>query len=134
LKQKHFRAMQKTLKNNLSSSPSRVAAPVQPLLPFSSPLSRDLTLSSAKASPPLSLQIYTSLSLLAHHKVVPPVSTDPLHYQPQQRRPHRRSSSPHMAEPGQHSLLHNEASLTDNNSESSTDDNNKANHSCHQQE
>jgi hypothetical protein len=39
-----------------------------------------------------------------------------------------------MAEPGQHSLLHNEASLTDNNSESSTDDNNKANHSCHQQE
>jgi hypothetical protein len=53
LKQKHFRAMQKTLKNNLSSSPSRVAAPVQPLLPFSSPLSRDLTLSSAKASPPL---------------------------------------------------------------------------------
>jgi hypothetical protein len=53
LKQKHFRAMQKTLKNNLSSSLSRVAAPVQPLLPFSSPLSRDLTLSSAKASPPL---------------------------------------------------------------------------------
>jgi hypothetical protein len=44
--------------------------------------------------------------------------THGLHRQSQQRCPHRRSSSPHTAAPRQHSLLHNEASRTDDNSSS----------------
>ena len=89
---------------------SAKTAPHQTFPLLASPLSL-----SSLGQPLLSLpaqQLFLSPQQLQQPK------THGLHRQSQQHRPYRRSSSPHMAAPGQHSLLHNEANQTDENNSS----------------